>query len=69
VQDQADQITFLSCDLIQINLLIFTELYSAYYQTLKENNLLPMPVVVDDQGIIPHGKRIALLPAINEASY
>lgn len=52
-----DEITSLSFNLINFNLVLFASLYNAFYHELETHNLLPMALVIDDKGLIDPSER------------
>lgn len=57
-----DEITTISFGLINLNLSIFSQLYQAFYKALEEKDLVPMHIVINEQGFIPVELRHIVLP-------
>lgn len=57
-----DEVMGISFGLINLNAAIFSSLYRAFFEALEEKNLIPMHIVIDQQGFIPAESRNKLLP-------
>lgn len=57
-----DEVMGVSFGLINLNSIIFSSLYRAFYNELEENNMLPMPLVINKEGLIPADVRSEVLP-------
>lgn len=63
-----DEIMSISFALINFNSLIFSSLYHAFYNALEEKHMLPMHVVINENGLIPVESRSAVLPPFSVAT-
>lgn len=57
-----DEIMGVSFGMIGLNAALFNSLYRAFYEELEQKNLLPMPIVINEQGFIPAELRTQVLP-------
>jgi hypothetical protein len=57
-----DEVMGVSFGLINLNAIIFSALYQAFYNELEEKNMLPMPLVINNEGLIPADVRSEVLP-------
>lgn len=57
-----DEVVGISFGLISLNAGIFSTLYRAFYEALEQKNLVPMPIVINEQGFIPVESRSQVLP-------
>lgn len=57
-----DEVMGISFGMIGLNAAIFSSLYQAFYNELEQKNLVPMPIVINEQGLIPTELRTQVLP-------
>lgn len=57
-----DEILGTSFGLISLNTIIFGTLYRALHEALENKNLMPMHLVINEQGLIPAESRTIVLP-------
>ncbi|CAN5129220.1 hypothetical protein BH09DEP1_BH09DEP1_2360 [soil metagenome] len=60
-----DEIMGISFGLINLNSIIFGALYQSFYEALEKKELVPMHIVINDQGFIPAELRTQTLPKLN----
>lgn len=57
-----DEVMGISFGLINLNSIIFSSLYQAFYNALEEKDMLPMYLIINNEGLIPADVRSEVLP-------